>query len=126
MQDVFNTKHLYLLECAEAQGVESGAISNSQMSASSQWSHKESAHYGRVHVKETQNNAGGWVALTNDENQWLQIDLNNRYIKITRVATQGRNIRHWHCSVTKYHLTYSNDGINFYFYKERGYNEAKV
>ena len=106
--------------------MESGAISNSQMSASSQWSHKESAHYGRLHVKETQNNAGGWVALTNDENQWLQIDLNNRYIKITRVATQGRNIRYWHCRVTKYHLTYSNDGINFYFYKERGYNEAKV
>ena len=126
MQDVFNTKHLYLLECAEAQGVESGAISNGQMSASSQWSHKESAHYGRLHVKETQNNAGGWVALTNDENQWLQIDLNNRYIKITRVATQGRNILNSPDRVTKYHLTYSNDGINFYFYKERGYNEAKV
>ena len=106
--------------------MESGAISNSQMSASSQWSHKESAHYGRLHVKETQNNAGGWVALTDDENQWLQIDLNNRYIKITRVATQGRNILNSPGRVTKYHLTYSNDGINFYFYKERGYNEAKV
>ena len=126
MQAVFNTKHLYHLECAEAQGVESGAISDNQMSASSQWSHTESAHYGRLHVKETQHNAGGWVALTDDENQWLQIDLNNRYIKITRVATQGRNIRYWQCSVTEYHLTYSNDGINFYFYKERGHNEAKV
>ena len=58
MQAVFNTKHLYLLECAEAQGVESGAISNSQMSASSQWSHKESAHYGRLHVKETEQRRG--------------------------------------------------------------------
>ena len=126
MQVVFNTKHLYHLECAEAQGVESGAISDSQMSASSQWSQKESAYYGRLHLKATQNNAGGWVARTDDENQWLQIDLNNRYIKITRVATQGRNIRYWQCSVTEYHLTYSNDGINFYFYKERGHNEAKV
>ena len=126
MQVVFNTKHLYHIECAEAQGVESGAISDSQMSASSQWSKKESAYYGRLHVKETQHNAGGWVALTDDENQWLQIDLNNRYIKITRVATQGRNILNSPDRVTKYHLTYSNDGINFYFYKERGHNEAKV
>ena len=106
--------------------MESGAISDSQMSASSEWSHKEKAHYGRLHVKETQHNAGGWVARTNDENQWLQIDLNNRYIKITRVATQGRNIIYWQGRVTKYHLTYSNDGINFYFYKEHGHNEAKV
>ncbi|CAH3152038.1 unnamed protein product, partial [Pocillopora meandrina] len=69
--------HLYYLNSAEAQGMESGVISNSQMSASSQWSNLERAHYGRLHVKETQHNAGGRVARTNDENQWLQIDLNN-------------------------------------------------
>ena len=75
------------------------------MSASSQWSNLERAHHGRLHVKETQHNAGGRVARTNDENQWLQIDLNNRYIEMTKVASQGRNSRRWRFRVTNYNLT---------------------
>ena len=126
MHVVVNTKHLYYLNSAEAQGMESGVISNSQMSASSQWSNLERAHCGRLHVKETQHNAGGRVARTNDENQWLQIDLNNRYIEMTKVASQGRNSLRWRFRVTNYNLTYSKGGIKFLFYKEREHNEAKV
>ena len=126
MHVVVNTKHLYYLNSAEAQGMESGVISNSQMSASSQWSNLERAHYGRLHVKVTQHNAGGRVARTNDENQWLQIDLNNWYIEITNVASQGRNSRRWRFRVTNYNVTYSKGGIKFLFYKEREHNEAKV
>ncbi|XP_022798738.1 uncharacterized protein LOC111336838 [Stylophora pistillata] len=102
-------------KCAEAQGMDSGAITDSQISASSQWDHNEAAYNGRLHFKEVTSGykAGAWVVRTNNENQWLQIDLISRYIKVTRVATQGRT------------LTYSNDGVNFHIYRERGHREAK-
>ena len=50
---------------------------------------------GRLHFKETNVNdnykAGAWSALTSDANQWLQADLGNNYVTVTRVATQGRD-----------------------------------
>ena len=106
--------------------MESKAIANEQISASSQWDHNEAAHNGRLHFKQSGYKAGAWVALTNDENQWLQIELINPYVKITRVATQGRNGQTTLNWVTSYNLTYSNDGVKFHIYKERGHVEAKV
>ncbi|CAH3188260.1 unnamed protein product, partial [Porites lobata] len=46
------------------------------------------------------------------------------YTTLTRVATQGRTgSNEW---VTKYKLQYSDDGMNFQFYKEHGDKSAKV
>lgn len=73
--------------------------------------------------------ASAWISLTKDADQWLQIDLfslGNKYTRITGVATQGRrneNYQHW---VSKYKLQYSNDGVNFRYYKEQGQTADKV
>ena len=107
--------------------MESGAISNGQITASSEWNSNEAAHNGRLHLQETDVKTGGWVAATTDVNQWLQIDLIILYSKVTRVATQGRNSnRNFINYVTNYNLTYSTDAVNFRFYREHGQVEAKV
>ena len=67
--------------------------------------------------------AGAWTAQTDDLNQWLQVDLGS-YTKVSRVATQGKNgFDQW---VTKYKIQYSDDGENFWVYKEPGTSSAKV
>ena len=116
---IYSTKHL---ECVNALGMEDGAITDGQITASSQWNADEAAHLGRLNFQTIE---GGWVAATNDTNQWLQIDLGSQYTKVTRVATQGRTgvIMDW---VTKYKLQYSNDGMNWQYYREPGEATDKV
>ena len=83
------------LECQDALGMESLAITGEQITASSEHNSAvnavHSATHRRLHFQEITNQAAGaWVADTSDKNPWLQIDLIGQYI-VTRVATQGRN-----------------------------------
>ena len=104
--------------------MENGAISDGQISASSQLDSSHAVTHARLHFKATAGKAGSWSADSNDGNQWLQVDLGSRHSKVTRVATQGRNDSlQW---VTKYKLQYSNDGVNFQYYKEQGQTADKV
>ena len=97
------------------------AISDGQISALSEWAIHNAAILGRLNSKVF---PGSWRAATNDDNQWLQVDLSNHRILVTRVATQGRhNAIHW---VTNYTLQYSDDGVNFQYYKGNGQSENKV
>ena len=116
---MYSTKQL---ECKSALGVEDGTIPDDQISASSEYIADEAAHKGRLNF---QTRAGGWVAATNDSNQWLQIDLDSQYTKVTRVATQGRTGANtdW---VTKYKLQFSNDGVNWQYDREPGEATDKV
>ena len=107
--------------------MESGSISDGQISASSvypslHFSHR--ASQGRLHFQETLRTAGGWSAARNDANQWLQVDLGGQYW-VTRLATQGRNGNYdqW---VTKFNLRYSDSGEIFPFYREQGETVKKV
>ena len=112
------------LACLGTLGMENGAISDGQITASSQLDSSHAVSQGRLHVKATAGKAGSWSAGINDANQWLQIDIGSRYANVTRVATQGRNGNsQW---VTKYKLQYSIDGVNFQYYKEQGQTAAKV
>ncbi|XP_078354081.1 uncharacterized protein LOC144638724 isoform X2 [Oculina patagonica] len=105
-------------ECQEALGMENGLIFDRQISASSEWSAATAANQGRLHFKPSGTKSGGWSAVTNDVNQWLQVDLGSQHFRVTHVATQGSNgIAHW---VTVYKLQYSNNGVNFQFYREQG------
>ena len=98
--------------------MENGAIPNEQITASSQWSSNFAPFQGRLRFQ------GSWTAGTNDLHQWLQLDLGSQYTKVTCVATQGENdYKEW---VTKYKLTYSDDGVNFQYYKEQGQPADKV
>ena len=105
--------------------MESGAITDAQISASSQWDNNHSASRARLHMlfnrKTTQR--GAWSSSSSDLNQWLEINLGG-YTTLTRVATQGRSDHaQW---VTKYRLQYSDDGVIFQFYKEPHQTSAKV
>lgn len=78
---------------------------------------------GKTEHKPALNNSGAWSPEPDDKTPWLQIDLKSRIIKVTRVATQGRedNVQ-W---VTKYKLQYSNSGSNFKTYKEEGQEKVR-
>lgn len=101
--------------------MESGIISDGQISVSSEW------HTGKFGVNMSRlNSPRSWKSGTKDNYQWLQIDLGNPLTTITRVATQGRENSQNPQWVTKYQLQYSVNGINFLYYKEHGQNLPKV
>ena len=103
--------------------MESGAISDNQISASSQQDDNYAPQRGRLNMKIRGVKQGGWIPLKTDLNPWLQVNLGS-YMRVTRVATQGRDgFDQW---VTKYTLRYSMDEASFQFYKERRENSAKV
>lgn len=109
-----------ILDCQQPLGVANGALTELQISASTEWDFDHSANIGRLFKTFR---AGAWAAGINDGNQWIQLDLGGRRIKVTRVATQGRYNGQ---SVTTYKLQYSENKVNFYYYKEQGQTSDKV
>lgn len=104
--------------------MESGAITDGQISASSEHSARLAAIRGRLNVQHSPGKGGSWAAQYLDQNQWLQIDVGSQYTKVTRVATQGRSDHpQW---VTKYMLQYSNSGGNFHDYRQQYHTTYKV
>ena len=103
--------------------MESRAITDGQISASTIWSSRHFPSNARLHNQASANSSGAWEPSKKNANQWLQIDLVTQ-LSVTRVATQGREDRfHW---VTKYHLQYSNNGSTFQFRREQGKHFSKV
>ena len=100
--------------------MESGAIADSQITASSEVNAYHNPRRARLYTKETDDySSGAWSSLTGDLNQWLQVDL-GKTKPVTHVATQGRNSWSPAQMVTKYKLQFSNDGASFLFYKRHG------
>ena len=117
--DQFN----YIPECHDALGVESGAISDRQMSASSQWGENYAASQGRLYFKAVPGKSGSWSAKYN-VSQWLQVDLGNPHTKVTALATQGRSdYPQW---VTKYKVQYSGDSVSFQYFMEEQSSKIRV
>ena len=109
--------------------MESRAITNAQITASSELSHIHAAPHARLNVKEIHSQAAGaWAANASDVSPWLQVDLGLRYTKVimTQVATQGRNSLNYSQWVTKYKLQYSDNGEIFKYYREPGEATDKV
>jgi len=98
-------------------------ITDAQITASSELDNTHSAAQARLHSKANGSKYRAWSAHENDHHQWLQIDFGSS-TKITRLATQGQNgFNEW---VTKYNLSYSDDGVHFHSYKMMGESRAKV
>ena len=98
--------------------MESGAILNSHITASSSW---RSSYNG---AKARLNRNSVWVVRSNNANHWLQVDL--RKVKtVTKVATQGRphSYSQW---VTSYTVSYSTDGRHWIAYTDFGRVKVKV
>ena len=108
--------------------METGAIADRQITASSQLDDNHAPFQGRLNYQERPGIKGGaWSAANNDANQWLAIDLGHTGTIVTRIATQGRNhpdiIMEW---VASYKLQYSNDLVTVLYYREQGQSEDKV
>lgn len=71
-----------------ALGLESGLVTDQQMSASS-FSVNHEPSQGRLNLRVGRGKKGAWCSRTKDQNQYLQVDF-WRNVKITKVATQGR------------------------------------
>ena len=65
------SRSIKTLECQEALGMESGAIFDGQISASSEWNDSESAVRSRLHLEKDGDKPGGWAAGTSNGEQWL-------------------------------------------------------
>ena len=104
----FFNKTYKLIGCQDALGMESRKVSNDQITAS-QYTNLDHAPYrARLYNQER---AG--ASTTAGSSHWLQIDLRDRSMRITRVATQGRySYDQW---VTMYRLQYGDDGVAFQY-----------
>ena len=111
--------------CTASLGMESRLIKDAQITASSEYdSRYTAAIHARLNIKAGKDlMRGAWSARYNDGNQWIQVALGS-FTKITGIATQGRDrVNQW---VTKYQLQYSDDGVNFEYYKKSGKSSPKV
>ena len=117
----------HFVDGMQALGMESCAIADSQITASSELDVYSSPKRARLYTKEIGIGigTGAWSSSTNDLNQWLQVDL-GKITPVTHVATQGRNSFSPGQWVTKYKLQFSDDGASFLFYKRQGESSDSV
>ena len=116
----------HFVDGLKALGMQSGAIADSQLTASSEYNSYHAIRRARLHTKETDSySRGGWVSGANDLNQWYQVDLGKNTL-VTYVATQGRNSHSPTQMVTKYKLQFSDHGTSFLFYKRQGESSEAV
>ena len=115
----------FLTDCLRSLGVStSKLIPDADMTASSQTNSQHAPLGGRLNFQAQINSQGvttqigGWAALTNDQNQYLQIKF-GQIFQITGVATQGRaDAAQW---VKSYKLEYSTDGSSWTLYPDVSY-----
>ena len=109
--------------CAAALGMENKGIPDANIRLSSQLDGNHSAKEARLNSKADWHKGGGWSALSNNFNQWLQVDISGN-LQVTGVATQGMNGKNqW---VSRYRIQYSSDGVTFEFYNATEDSSAKV
>ena len=105
--------------------MQSGAIPDSHITASSEHDDNAAAPRSRLYILREGSLHAGWIARTNNQDQWLQVDIGEPLSVVTAVATQGRGgHKRW---VTSYKLQYSDKNArDFQFYIEQGSTESKV
>ena len=85
--------------------MESGEISDAQLSASSEMSGNTTSYYSRLNQADT-----SWVTGTDDENQWLEVNMYRQTV-ITGVNMQGNpSADQW---VTRYKVKISLDHLQW-------------
>jgi len=112
----------YLVDCLKSLGVStSKRIPDADMTASSQYSSQHAPLGGRLNFQAqitsqgVTTQIGGWSALSNDQNQYLQIKF-GQIFQIAGTATQGRaDDAQW---VKSYKLEYSTDGSTWAYYPD--------
>ena len=95
--------------CIDPLGMESGFISDTQITSSSDLNDISSASYARLNQHGEKNSIeGAWIAATNDKNQWVEVNLYRQTV-ITGVIMQGNpSSDQW---VTRYKVEFSLDHV---------------
>ena len=109
--------------CDMPLGLEDGRVPDPLMRASSSQNFYCKPFNARLNRRRVGRQGGAWCAQRSDKNQWLLVDF-GALTKVKAVATQGRqNSAQW---VTKYYLSYSKNGYQFYPYKEGRTTKVKI
>ncbi|XP_071807202.1 uncharacterized protein [Asterias amurensis] len=103
--------------CIDALGMESLAIRDDQLSASSVKDDNPDfgAAYGRLNDARTA--GAGWIANVNDANQWLKVDT-EALTTITKILIQSRGGANNDQMVSTFKVEYSFDDASYTVYKE--------
>ncbi|XP_066270903.1 lactadherin-like [Branchiostoma lanceolatum] len=103
--------------CSDPLGMESGAIPDESITASSFLSPDGNPHFGRLNGVAGR---GCWIALYSTVGQWFQVDLGEMK-RVTGTIIQGRpSYDYW---VTSYKLQYSTDRITWTTYARNNGSE---
>jgi len=117
-----------LSDCNVSLGMQSGAIPNASITASSYYNSGHEPFRARLYNQAAQLykvtvDTGSWSSKTLKAGEYLQVDL-GRTTWVTMVATQGRpSYDQW---ITSYSVSYSLDGVNYQTYKEPLSEDVKV
>ena len=96
--------------------MENRTILDSQITASSEFSHITLARFARLYNQRIQRvNYGSWMFKFDDNEPWLQVDF-IKYAKITAIDTQGNPYENRYTKT--YKVYYGNSEENFLVYKE--------
>ena len=97
--------------------MENGSISDSQITASSQFARRFGPSRARLNKAVDSSGRGAWAAASGDIEPWLQVEFNEK-VTVVKVATQGRfDFDQW---VKSYHLNYSQEIIHYQVYRPSG------
>ncbi|XP_054470998.1 discoidin, CUB and LCCL domain-containing protein 2 isoform X2 [Anoplopoma fimbria] len=108
--------------CYGRLGLASGGVADTQLSASSVWDWNSVWAPSGARLKR----AGlPWASYQMDQQQWLQVDL-KREKRITGIATTGSTLREYQYYVSAYRVLYSNNGQQWYIYREANSSQDKI
>ena len=103
----------------KALGFEEGIIKDSQITASSEYSQEIAAENGRLNFQGQAGRSAAWAAKSNDDQQWLQVDLQYQVV-LTGISSQGRTNCTCNQWVESYTVSYRNNGTYFIDFKQNG------
>ncbi|XP_038651431.1 discoidin, CUB and LCCL domain-containing protein 1 isoform X1 [Scyliorhinus canicula] len=108
----------------------SGVLKNRHFSASSSWTEKNDIGELIVWSPDKANVSSkghpwAWAASSDNEEEWLQIDVGERR-NITGIVTKGSTNNGYNFYVKTYKISYSKDGKSWRIYKSKNSKEGKV
>uniref|UniRef100_A0A672KYC4 Discoidin, CUB and LCCL domain-containing protein 2-like n=1 Tax=Sinocyclocheilus grahami TaxID=75366 RepID=A0A672KYC4_SINGR len=119
---------LSLQGCYGTLGLESGVVSDSQITASSEWEWgghgKEPTVWGPTGAR-LKTPGRPWAAANSDTKEWIQVDLKKEK-KITGITTTGSSLQEYQFYISAYEVLYSHDGQQWKACQEVGSDKNKI
>ncbi|KAF7709270.1 discoidin, CUB and LCCL domain-containing protein 2 [Silurus meridionalis] len=114
--------------CYGTLGLESGVISESQISVSSVWEwdqHGDKPSVWAPSGARLKKPGLPWAAANSNAKQWIQVDLKKEK-RVTGIITSGSTLPEYQFYVSAYRVHYSSDGQEWTAYQETGSNQDKI